>query len=53
MQALRLNNGVEMPALGFGVFQIEPEDPARAVSYATRFHDDVAVDPGAQYRHDR
>ncbi len=29
-----LNNGVEMPALGFGVFQIPPEDTERAVSDA-------------------
>ena len=29
-----LNNGVEMPILGFGVFQIPPEDTERAVSDA-------------------
>ena len=27
----RLNNGVEMPILGFGVFQIPPDDTERAV----------------------
>jgi 2,5-diketo-D-gluconate reductase A len=29
-----LNNGVEMPVLGFGVFQIPPEDTERAVATA-------------------
>jgi 2,5-diketo-D-gluconate reductase A len=29
-----LNNGVEMPILGFGVFQIAPEDTERAVNEA-------------------
>jgi len=29
-----LNNGVEMPILGFGVFQIPPEDTERAVTEA-------------------
>ena len=31
-----LNNGVEMPILGFGVYQIPPEDTERAVSDALR-----------------
>jgi 2,5-diketo-D-gluconate reductase A len=31
---IRLNNGVEIPQLGFGVFQIEPEDTAEAVRSA-------------------
>ena len=31
---LMLNNGVEMPALGFGVFQIPPADTASAVEAA-------------------
>lgn len=31
---IRLNNGVEIPQLGFGVFQIPPEDTAEAVSSA-------------------
>jgi 2,5-diketo-D-gluconate reductase A len=29
-----LNNGVEMPILGFGVFQIPPEDTEQAVAAA-------------------
>jgi hypothetical protein len=29
--ALKLNNGVEMPALGFGVFQTPPEQTLAAV----------------------
>jgi len=31
---LELNNGVEMPALGFGVFQTPPEETAEAVAAA-------------------
>ncbi|CAM5645592.1 MULTISPECIES: aldo/keto reductase [Streptomyces] len=33
---LTLNNGVEMPALGFGVFQSPPEETAEAVEIALR-----------------
>ncbi|MGY1670601.1 aldo/keto reductase [Geodermatophilus sp. SYSU D00710] len=32
--AMRLNNGVEIPQLGFGVFQIEPENTVEAVRNA-------------------
>src|SRR5690349_3122834 len=38
---IRLNNGVEIPQLGFGVFQIPPDDTAAAVR--------TALDAG--YRH--
>jgi len=31
MRTVTLNNGVEMPILGFGVYQIEPEDTERCV----------------------
>ena len=31
---LKLNNGVEMPALGFGVFQTPPEETVAAVEAA-------------------
>ena len=31
---LKLNNGVEIPQLGFGVFQVRPEDTVEAVSAA-------------------
>ncbi|MGP3750109.1 aldo/keto reductase [Streptomyces sp. IBSNAI001] len=34
MQHVTLNNGVEMPLLGFGVYQIPAEDTERAVSEA-------------------
>lgn len=34
MQSVRLNNGVMMPAIGFGVFQIPREDTERAVTDA-------------------
>ena len=33
---LELNNGLEMPALGFGVFQTPPEETAEAVATALR-----------------
>ena len=31
---VRLNNGVQIPALGFGVFQTAPEDTIAAVTIA-------------------
>lgn len=34
MQTVTLNNGVEMPILGFGVYQIPPEQTEQAVSEA-------------------
>jgi 2,5-diketo-D-gluconate reductase A len=34
MQHVTLNNGVQMPILGFGVFQIPPEDTERTVAEA-------------------
>jgi hypothetical protein len=34
MHTVKLNNGVEMPILGFGVYQIPPEDTERAVTEA-------------------
>ena len=34
MQTVTLNNGVEMPILGFGVFQIPDDQTERAVSDA-------------------
>ena len=37
MQTVTLNNGVEMPILGFGVYQIsDPEECERSVSEALR-----------------
>jgi len=34
MQTVTLNNGVEMPILGFGVFQVGPDETEKAVSEA-------------------
>ncbi|WP_328908104.1 aldo/keto reductase [Streptomyces sp. NBC_00234] len=34
MQTVALNNGIEMPILGFGVYQIQPEQTEQAVSDA-------------------
>ena len=36
VQSLVLNNGVQLPALGFGVFQSAPEETAAAVDTALR-----------------
>ena len=47
-----LNNGVEMPILGFGVYQIPPDDTERAVSEALEVgyrH----LDTAAAYRNER
>jgi 2,5-diketo-D-gluconate reductase A len=33
---VKLNNGVEIPQLGFGAFQIPPEDTVEAVTTALR-----------------
>ena len=34
MQNIRLYNGVEMPVLGYGVFQVPPQEAERCVSDA-------------------
>lgn len=34
MKTVKLNNGVEMPILGFGVYQIEPKEAERVVTEA-------------------
>lgn len=34
MQTIKLNNGIEMPQMGYGVFQITPEECERCVSDA-------------------
>lgn len=34
METIKLNNGVEMPLLGYGVFQVSPEETAHCVSDA-------------------
>lgn len=34
METVRLNNGIEMPILGFGVYQVEPAETERVVSDA-------------------
>lgn len=36
MKTIKLNNGVEMPILGFGVYQIEPEDTEEIVLEALK-----------------
>ena len=49
---ITLNNGVEMPALGFGVFQTPPDETATAVDTALRIgyrH----IDTAAAYRNER
>lgn len=52
MESLKLNNGVEMPALGLGVFQTPPEETTAAVEEALRVgyrH----VDTAAAYGNER
>lgn len=34
MKKVRLNNGIEMPSIGFGVFQIPQNETERCVSEA-------------------
>lgn len=34
MKQIRLNNGVEMPQLGYGVFQVKPAECERCVTDA-------------------
>ena len=34
MQNIRLNNGVQMPLLGYGVYQVDPKECERCVSDA-------------------
>jgi len=34
METIKLNNGVEMPLLGYGVFQVSPEETERCVTDA-------------------
>lgn len=36
MEFTKLNNGIEMPLLGFGVYQIAPEDCERCVTDALK-----------------
>ena len=31
METIRLNNGVEMPLLGYGVFKVDPKETERCV----------------------
>jgi 2,5-diketo-D-gluconate reductase A len=47
-----LNNGVEMPILGFGVYQIPPEDTERAVTAALAVGD-RHLDTAAAYQNEK
>jgi diketogulonate reductase-like aldo/keto reductase len=49
---LTLNNGVQMPALGFGVFQSAPEDTVAAVESALG-HGYRLIDTAAAYLNER
>src|SRR5436305_2986234 len=49
---IRLNNGVEMPALGLGVFQTPPEVTADAVAEALRIGYRL-IDTAAAYLNER
>jgi 2,5-diketo-D-gluconate reductase A len=49
---LTLNNGVQMPALGLGVFQSPPDETADAVESALR-HGYRLIDTAAAYFNER
>jgi len=49
---LTLNNGVRMPALGFGVFQTPPEETISAVAAALRVGYRL-IDTAAAYGNER
>jgi diketogulonate reductase-like aldo/keto reductase len=49
---LELNNGVQMPALGFGVFQSPPEETVSAVEVALRAGYRL-IDTAAAYGNER
>lgn len=36
METIKLNNGIEMPMIGYGVWQIAPEDCCKYVSEALK-----------------
>ena len=36
MQTIRLNNGIEMPLLGYGLFQVPPQEAERCTRDALR-----------------
>ena len=46
MEAITLNNGIEMPALGFGVFQTPPDETREAVQAALPVIGDIATAHG-------
>ena len=52
VRALKLNNGVEMPALGLGVFQSPPEETTAAVEAALR-EGYRLIDTAAAYGNER
>ena len=51
MQTLTLNNGVEMPILGFGVYQVPPEATEEAVTHALEVGY-RSLDTAAAYRNE-
>lgn len=51
-QNITLNNGIEIPALGFGVFQTPPEETASSVSEALRIGYRL-IDTAASYGNER
>ena len=52
MKTVTLNNGVEMPAVGFGVFQVAPEETERVVSEALETGYRL-IDTAASYLNER
>ena len=49
MQTITLNNGVKMPILGYGVFQIDPKETQKCVEDALEVGYRL-IDTAAAYR---
>lgn len=52
MQSVRLNNGVEMPILGFGVFQIDDQDVCEESVYNALMEGYRLIDTAAVYENE-
>ena len=51
MKNIQLNNGVQMPLLGYGVYQVDPEECERCVSDAISVGFSGGYEPNSGSRH--
>ena len=51
MKNIQLNNGVQMPLLGYGIFQVDPEECERCVSDAISVGFSGRYEPNSCSRH--